>query len=83
MSYAPVILGNKVSFKGPQMILLAIFYFLNGIEIKNFACPCPVHSRVVPVLLKESFKYNHVRLKVKQFDETGLFDFFRNLYLYT
>ena len=48
LSYAPVILGNKVSFKGPQMILLAIFYFLNGIEIKNFACLCPVHSRVVP-----------------------------------
>ena len=49
MTYAPVILGNKVSFKGPQMILLAIFYFLNSIEIRNFAFSCPVHIRVVPV----------------------------------
>ena len=52
MTYAPVILGNKVSFKGPQMILLAIFYFLNSIEIRNFACSCPVHIRVVPAICK-------------------------------
>ena len=32
------------------MVLLAIFHFLNSIEIRNFACSCPVHIRVVPGL---------------------------------
>ena len=48
MGYTPVIMGNDVSFKDPQMTLLPNFQFLNGIDIKNFACLCPVHFRVVP-----------------------------------
>ena len=46
--YAPVILGNNVSFKDPQMELMPIIHFLNSVEIKIFAYKFHVHFRVVP-----------------------------------